>query len=126
MHNTNLLLFLNTLDALGQMNSLNPTNVYLVDSKPGKSASAMAINNLRSVAAAIVTIFSTSIVRAAGPGVVFSILAGISVLNSIPVLLVQRYGKQWRTSFEQKTGFLSAISNNSAKADAVAREDEEA
>ncbi|KAL9538694.1 hypothetical protein MBANPS3_010746 [Mucor bainieri] len=113
------------IDALGQMNSLNPTNVYLVDSKPGKSASAMAINNLRSVAAAIVTIFSTSIVRAAGPGVVFSILAGISVLNSIPVLLVQRYGKQWRTSFEQKTGFLSATTGTTgAKADTMARDDD--
>ncbi|OAC98855.1 hypothetical protein MUCCIDRAFT_115100 [Mucor lusitanicus CBS 277.49] len=111
--------------ALGQMNSLNPTNVYLVDSKPGKSASAMAINNLRSVAAAIVTIFSTSIVRAAGPGVVFSILAGISVLNCIPVLLVQRFGKQWRTSFEQKTGFLSPTNNSSAKANAVVREDDD-
>lgn len=89
------------------MNSLNPTSVYLVDSKPGKSASAMAINNCaRSVAAAIVTIFSTSIVRAAGPGIVFSILAGISLLNCMPVLLVRNYGKQWRTSFERKTGFL--------------------
>lgn len=125
IHSTNLLLFVNTLDALGQMNSLNPTNVYLVDSKPGKSASAMAINNLRSVAAAIVTIFSTSIVRAAGPGVVFSILAGISVLNCIPVLLVQRFGKQWRTSFEQKTGFLSPTNNSSAKANAVVREDDD-
>jgi hypothetical protein len=106
------------------MNSLNPTNVYLVDSKPGKSASAMAINNLRSVAAAIVTIFSTSIVRTAGPGVVFSILAGISILNCIPVLLVQRYGKQWRTSFEQKTGFLSVTGTSGIKADAKAREDD--
>ncbi|KAL7312470.1 hypothetical protein PS15m_008225 [Mucor circinelloides] len=110
--------------ALGQMNSLNPTNVYLVDSKPGKSASAMAINNLRSVAAAIVTIFSTSIVRAAGPGIVFSILAGISVLNCIPVLLVQRYGKQWRTSFEQKTGFLSTKSAPNPEVSSVTREDD--
>lgn len=117
-------MLVNTLDALGQMNSLNPTNVYLVDSKPGKSASVMAINNLRSVAAAIVTIFSTSIVRAAGPGVVFSILAGISVFNCIPVLLVERYGKQWRTSFEQKTGFLSATSTGGTKTGAVARKDE--
>lgn len=96
------------------MNSLNPTSVYLVDSKPGKSASAMAINNcIRSIAAAIVTIFSTSIVRAAGPGIVFSILAGISLLNCIPVLLLRSYGKQWRTSFERKTGFLS-INNGPA------------
>jgi hypothetical protein len=98
------------------MNSLNPTSVYLVDSKPGKSASAMAINNcVRSVAAAIVTVFSTSIVRAAGPGIVFSILAGISLLNCLPVLLVRNYGKQWRTSFETETGFLSTNNEPAVK-----------
>jgi hypothetical protein len=85
------------------LNSLNPTAVYLVDSKPGRSASAVAINNFsRSVVAAIFSIFSTQWVRAAGPGVIFTILAVLNFVNCIPVLLVRFRGKKWRKDYEKR------------------------
>jgi hypothetical protein len=91
------------IDALGQMCAINPASVYLVDSKPGRSASAVAINNcVRSLIAAVVTLFSTQCVRLAGPGIVFTVLAGISIINIVPVLLVKAYGQAWRTNFEKK------------------------
>ncbi|KAG1122985.1 hypothetical protein G6F42_010970 [Rhizopus arrhizus] len=91
--------------AVGQMFAVNPSSVYYVDSKPGRSASAVSLNNCaRSLLGAIVTIFSTSCVRSAGPGVVFTILAAISVVNITFVLLVKVYGRKWRTSFEKRTG----------------------
>lgn len=87
------------------MNATTPTSVYLVDSKPGRSASAMAINNfVRYIVAAIVTIFSSSCLDAAGPGLLFTILAAITVANIALLLLVLVYGKKWRTSFEKRTG----------------------
>jgi hypothetical protein len=87
------------------MSAFTPTSVYLVDSKPGRSASAVAINNcVRSIVAAVTTIISTYCLRAVGPGILFSILAGINVVNIIFVLLVLVYGKKWRTDFEKRTG----------------------
>lgn len=87
------------------MNSLNPTSVYLVDSKPGRSASAVAINNcVRSIAAAIVAIFSTTIMRSVGTGIMTSILAALGFANGIVLLSVRVYGRKWRTRFEKKTG----------------------
>ncbi|RCH93736.1 hypothetical protein CU098_008459 [Rhizopus stolonifer] len=89
--------------AVGQMTASTPTSVYLVDSKPGRSASAIAINNcVRCVIAAITTIFSSSSVKAIGPGILFTILAGINMLNIITVLLVRFQGRKWRTRFEMK------------------------
>jgi hypothetical protein len=86
------------------MCAINPASVYLVDSKPGRSASAVAINNcVRSLVAAVVTLFSTQCVRSAGPGIVFTVLAGISIINIVPVLLVKVYGQVWRTNFEKKS-----------------------
>ncbi|KAI8987088.1 major facilitator superfamily domain-containing protein [Pilobolus umbonatus] len=91
--------------SLGQMSAFTPTSVYLVDSKPGRSASAIAINNcFRSVIAAIAAIFSTECVEILGPGVLFSILAGVNVLNIATVVAVMLRGKEWRLNFERKTG----------------------
>lgn len=93
------------IDALGQMSAFTPTSVYLVDSKPGRSASAVAINNcVRSIAGAITTIVSSSCVNAVGNGVLFTILAAVNTVNIITVLLVMAYGRTWRTNFERKTG----------------------
>jgi hypothetical protein len=88
--------------ACGQMWGSTPTSVYLVDSKPGRSASALAINNfVRYIVVSIVTIFSTSGVRALGNGVLFTIIAGVNIANIGLVLLVLVYGKKWRTNFEK-------------------------
>lgn len=91
--------------ACGQMWGITPASVYLVDSKPCRSASALAINNfVRYITAAIVAIFSTSSVRALGTGVLYTIIAGINIANIGLLTLVLLYGKKWRTEFEERTG----------------------
>ena len=90
--------------ACGQMWGTTPSSVYLVDSKPGRSASALAINNfVRYIVAAIIGIFSTSFVRALGPGILFTIIASINVANMGLSLLVYVYGRKWRTNFEERS-----------------------
>ncbi|KAK4521317.1 uncharacterized protein ATC70_011932 [Mucor velutinosus] len=104
--------------AVGQMFAVNPSSVYYVDSKPGRSASAVSLNNCaRSLLGAIVTIFSTSCVRSAGSGIVFTILAAISVLNITFVLLVKVYGRKWRTAFEERTNTAPATVANPMSSD---------
>ncbi|GAN04290.1 MFS multidrug resistance transporter [Mucor ambiguus] len=104
--------------AVGQMFAVNPSSVYYVDSKPGRSASAVSLNNCaRSLLGAVVTIFSTSCVRSAGPGIVFTVLAAISIVNTIFVLLVKVYGRKWRTNFEQRTGTTPATVPNPINSD---------
>jgi hypothetical protein len=101
-------------DSLGQMCAFAPSSVYLVDSKPGRSASAVAINNcVRSIIAAITTIFSSSSLNAVGPGILFTILAVLNIINIITVLLVMMYGKKWRTNFEERTGTGKPITHES-------------
>lgn len=91
--------------ACGQMFGNTPASVYLVDSKPGRSARVLSINNfVRYITASIVAVFSTSSIRALGTGVLFSILAGVSVINMAILLSVLTYGKKWRTNFENRTG----------------------
>lgn len=100
-----MLIFDFHIDALGQMSAFTPTSVYLVDSKPGRSATAVAINNcIRSIAAAIATIFSTQSVEAVGTGVLFSILAAINLVNCLTLVAVIIWGKRWREKFEERTG----------------------
>lgn len=87
------------------MNAFTPTSVYLVDSKPGRSASAVGINNaVRSVLAAVATIFSSQCVEAAGTGILFTILAAINVVNCLTLVAVMVWGKRWRENFEERTG----------------------
>ena len=87
------------------MNAFTPTSVYLVDSKPGRSASAVGINNaVRSVMAAVATIFSSQCVEAAGTGILFTILAAINVVNCLTLVAVMIWGKKWRENFEERTG----------------------
>ncbi|KAL9544813.1 hypothetical protein MBANPS3_007445 [Mucor bainieri] len=108
--------------AAGQMFAVNPSSVYYVDSKPGRSASAVSLNNCaRSLLGAIVTIFSTSCVQSAGTGIVFTVLAAISVVNIIFVLLVKVYGRKWRTKFEKRTGTTPATATNPTNSDSSLR-----
>ncbi|RCH91251.1 hypothetical protein CU097_009261 [Rhizopus azygosporus] len=89
--------------ALGQMWAFTPTSVYLVDSKPGYSATAVGINSfVRCIGAAITSIFSSSVVHALGTGVLFSILAAINLLNAGFVLTCYFFGTKWRVRFEEK------------------------
>ncbi|KAL9559624.1 hypothetical protein MBANPS3_000330 [Mucor bainieri] len=103
--------------ALGQMNAFTPTSVYLVDSKPGRSASAVGINNaVRSVLAAVATIFSSQCVEAAGTGILFTILAAINVVNCLTLVAVMIWGKKWRENFEERTGTAPHATANTTDA----------
>ncbi|KAG2220826.1 hypothetical protein INT45_004487 [Circinella minor] len=87
--------------ALGQMWAFTPTSVYLVDSKPGSSATAVGIANAaRSIAGAITAIFSTSAVESVGPGILFTILAAVNILNASFIVLTYYFGEKWRIDFE--------------------------
>jgi hypothetical protein len=108
------------------MSAFTPTSVYLVDSKPGRSASAVAINNcVRSIVGAITTIISSSCVNAVGTGVLFTILAAINIVNTITVLLVMAYGRKWRTNFERKTGTESTVSSEKQPASDPTRQEQD-
>ncbi|KAG2171781.1 hypothetical protein INT43_008161 [Umbelopsis isabellina] len=90
---------------VGQMTAFNSSSVYLVDCSPGRSASAIAVNNFfRTIVAAIVTAFSIQCIEAIGTGPLFSILAGINVLNILNVLVVRRYGERWRSAAMKREG----------------------
>lgn len=90
---------------LGQMCAFNASSVYLVDSSPGRSASAIAVNNFfRTVVAAIVTAFSIQCLEAIGPGILFSILAGLNVLNIANILVCMRLGEKWRKKAMKREG----------------------
>lgn len=90
--------------AIGQMLAYTPSSIYLVDSKPGRSASAFAIQNcVQLICGAITTIVSSDCLHAVGNGVLFIILAAVSLANIIPVVSVLVLGRKWRTDFENKT-----------------------
>ncbi|CEP07676.1 hypothetical protein [Parasitella parasitica] len=89
--------------ALGQMWAFTPTSVYLVDSKPGYSATAVGVNScVRCIVAAITTVFSSAAVDGLGNGIMFTILAVIGILNGGFVVACYLRGTKWRRSFEQK------------------------
>ncbi|KAG1498681.1 hypothetical protein G6F47_011220 [Rhizopus delemar] len=67
------------------------------------SATAVGVNSfVRCIGAAITSIFSSSAVDALGNGILFSILAGINVLNAGFVLSCYFFGYRWRIRFEEK------------------------
>ncbi|KAL1933462.1 hypothetical protein VTP01DRAFT_7552 [Rhizomucor pusillus] len=89
-----------------QMSAFTPSNVYLVDSQPGCSARAVAINNcFRSIASAITAIFSTQALHGPGPGpgILYTILAAINVANIGFVVVCTNYGQRWRQAMKTTT-----------------------
>ncbi|ORY91427.1 major facilitator superfamily domain-containing protein [Syncephalastrum racemosum] len=89
--------------ALGQMSAFTPSNVYLVDSQPGRSASAVGINNcFRSIVAAIVTIFSTDALHNLGPGILYTIVAAVNIVNIVFVVIAMIFGQRWREAYDHK------------------------
>jgi hypothetical protein len=68
---------------LGMMIVFATVTTYLVDAVPGRSSSAVALNNfVRSVFACVGTIIGKPLVAALGNGVLFSILAGVGLVSS--------------------------------------------
>lgn len=90
---------------IGQMCAFNASSVYLVDCSPGRSASAIAVNNFfRTLVAAIVTAFSVQCIEAIGSGILFSILAGVNFLNIGNVLICMKFGEKWRQDAMRREG----------------------
>ncbi|KAI9478349.1 MAG: major facilitator superfamily domain-containing protein [Benjaminiella poitrasii] len=91
------------LYALGQMWAITPVQVYLVDSKPGYSATAVGLNScVRCLVGAVTTLFSSTAIHALGNGIVFTILAVLGLLNAGFVIVCYLYGMKWRRKFEEK------------------------
>ncbi|KAI7906019.1 major facilitator superfamily domain-containing protein [Cokeromyces recurvatus] len=91
------------LYALGQMWSITPAQVYLVDSKPGYSATAVGVNScIRCLIGAMTALFSNTVVNKLGNGIMFTILAVLGCLNSMCILICYKYGARWRRKFEEK------------------------
>ncbi|KAI9495936.1 major facilitator superfamily domain-containing protein [Zychaea mexicana] len=89
--------------AFGQMSAFTPATVYLVDSQPGRSATAVGVNNCsRSVVAAIMAIFSTEALHTLGTGILFSILAALNIVNIVFVVMCMISGQRWREAHAEK------------------------
>jgi MFS family permease len=71
------------LFGLGMMLTFATTTTYLIDAVPGRSSSAVAMNNLiRNVFAAVGAIIGKPLIEVMGNGVLFSILAGVCLASS--------------------------------------------
>ena len=67
----------------GMMLVFSTVTTYLIDAVPGRSSSAVAMNNLiRNILAAIGAIITKPLLEALGNGVLFSILGGIALAAS--------------------------------------------
>jgi len=81
----------------------NSVSTYLVDAFPGRSASAIAVNNLmRSIAAAIFTFASAPFENAVGIGWVYTITIFISIIGVLCLIIVSYKGKDWREKIESQ------------------------
>lgn len=80
---------------------IGATVTYLVDTLPGKGATGVALNNLiRQILAAAATFVVEPILRAIGPGILFSILMGIMTVASVTLLVLKRKGEYFRENYD--------------------------
>ncbi|CAG8689739.1 6943_t:CDS:2 [Funneliformis caledonium] len=85
------------------------TATYLVDAFPGKSASAIAVNNcIRSIAAAIMSFVAVPFEHAVGNGWVFTIMVGLNIIGIFCLIAVCYKGKYWREKIQSESTNLSA------------------
>jgi hypothetical protein len=78
----------------------NSVSTYLVDAFPGRSASAIAVNNLtRSLAAALFTFISVPFEDAVGTGWIYTIMICISIIGVLCLFIVSYKGKYWSEKF---------------------------
>lgn len=81
----------------------NSVSTYLVDAFPGKSASAIAVNNLmRSLAATLITFVSVPFEKAVGIGTIYTIMVCVSFIGVICLFIVSYKGKYWREKFNSR------------------------
>jgi predicted MFS family arabinose efflux permease len=75
----------------GMMIVFATITTYLVDAVPGRSSSAVAMNNLiRNVLACTGAIIGKPVIEAVGNGVMFSILAGICLASSACIWAIMK------------------------------------
>jgi len=68
---------------VGMMITFATTTTYLIDAVPGRSSSAVAMNNLiRNILAAVGAIIGKPMIEALGNGVLFNILAAVGLASS--------------------------------------------
>lgn len=80
---------------------IGATVTYLVDTLPGKGATGVALNNLiRQILAAIATFIVEPLLRAIGPGILFSILAGILIVATLILVYLKRKGAYFREHYD--------------------------
>ncbi|KAI9309406.1 major facilitator superfamily domain-containing protein [Cunninghamella echinulata] len=90
--------------ALGHTGAFTPTSVYLVDSKPGMSATAVGISiALRCIMASITTYYSSQILNYLSFSILYSILASINLFNCLFIPICMKYGSTWRNRFDQSS-----------------------
>ncbi|ODV81836.1 A Q resistance multidrug resistance transporter [Suhomyces tanzawaensis NRRL Y-17324] len=76
---------------------IGATVTYLVDSLPGKGATGVALNNfLRQILAAVATFIVEPLLASIGPGILFSIIAGLILVAGLALIVVKRYGTYFR------------------------------
>jgi len=80
----------------GMMIVFATVTTYLVDAVPGRSSSAVAMNNLiRNTVAAIGTVIGKPLIEALGNGMLFSILAGICLASSACIWAIMKVRCSW-------------------------------
>ncbi|QBM89631.1 Multidrug resistance protein [Metschnikowia aff. pulcherrima] len=89
------------LFGLGSMLVIGCTMTYLTDLLPGKGATGVALNNLvRQILAAIATFVTEPLIRALGPGVLFSIYAGVVTLFAMSMWILKTKGAHLREKYD--------------------------
>jgi len=77
------------------------STTYLVDALPGRSSTAVALNNLiRNAFAAIGGIVSEPLLKVMGSGWLFTALAILCYIFVIFLWAIHRYGRKWRSEFD--------------------------
>jgi MFS family permease len=75
----------------GMMIIFATVTTYLIDAVPGRSSSAVAMNNLiRNAVACIGAIIAKPLIEVLGNGILFSILAGISLASSASIWAIMK------------------------------------
>src|SRR5690606_8690232 len=98
-----LVLFAPLLAGCGMLFVMTGSSMLLVDSFPGKSASAISASNLiRSIFTTIGTAIAVPLLDALGSGPTFSLLAGITTLTGIGTCCIFFYGQHWHQKWVSK------------------------
>ncbi|KAK6458261.1 A Q resistance multidrug resistance transporter [Scheffersomyces xylosifermentans] len=80
---------------------IGATVTYLVDTLPGKGATGVALNNLiRQILAAVATFVVEPLLRAIGPGILFSILTGVITVSAVTLVVLKRQGPYFREHYD--------------------------